>query len=195
MRPGRWSRCWSSARPGCGSLSASLSDFPRDGRPSSRPWWPLSPWRWCSLSSTPRLAISGLRNANWTRFCWLCLALTTRCSPSSTLRTKNYEPLAAPLSGQALRATELVGAIVLGLEPANACADIASRCELPAVSNPRSRRFRVRTGLLGGAWESHLLLSPGVVVPSLAVASRSRNGPTRSPSWAGCRKMLSGFTL
>jgi hypothetical protein len=41
--------------------------------------------------------------------------------------------------------------------------------------------------------ESHRSAGPGA--PSLAVASTARNGPTWSPSWAGWRKELSGFTL
>jgi len=35
----------------------------------------------------------------------------------------------------------------------------------------------------------------GVVLSSLAVASRARNGPIRCPSWAGCRNRLSRLTV
>ena len=37
--------------------------------------------------------------------------------------------------------------------------------------------------------------SSAVVMPDLAVASNARKGPTRCPSWAGCRNMLSAFTV
>jgi GNAT superfamily N-acetyltransferase len=41
---------------------------------------------------------------------------------------------------------------------------------------------------------SHASSGSGVVSSS-ALASRSRNGPTRSPPWAECRNRLSGFTV
>ena len=54
-----------------------------------------------------------------------------------------------------------------------------------------------RTQLQQAGTRSHLVSSgPGVVGASWpAAASRLRNGPTRCPSWAGCRNRLSWLTV
>ena len=76
---------------------------------------------------------------------------------------------------------------------------IADRAEVSRQCHPLVRTLALIRAAIDPASEpgwSQLLSGPEVVRPfSSATASRARNGPTWSPSWAGWRNWLSCLTV